>query len=186
MDPIQAESGSAWVVPRRRFLAVCGKVAGSLVGVGVVLVVARSFYPPLRRWIRLPSFLTPFQPIAAIDSLPPGEWKLVPLSPADNAGAESKTDARSKASATSKTEGRAVWVLRDRDQPEKFRVLSPLCTHQGCVVKWRADRSLFVCPCHGGTFDAEGNRKSGPPQSPLAVLEYQVKDGQLFVRGDEV
>jgi Rieske Fe-S protein len=172
LDPLQAESGAASVLPRRRFLAVCGKVAGSLVGVGVVLVVARSFYPPLRRWIRLPPFMTPFRPIAAIDSLPPGEWKLVPLT-ADTADAKSKT------------EGPAVWVQRDRDQPEKFRVLSPICTHQGCIVKWRADRSLFVCPCHGGTFDAEGNRKSGPPQSPLAMLDYRVKDGQLLIRGED-
>jgi nitrite reductase/ring-hydroxylating ferredoxin subunit len=185
LDPLQAESGAPSVLPRRRFLAVCGKVAGSLVGVGVVLVVARSFYPPLRRWIRLPPFMTPFRPIAAIDSLPPGEWKLVPLVSADTADAKSQPDQKSKTDAKSNTEGPAVWVRRDRDQPEKFRVLSPICTHQGCIVKWRADRSLFVCPCHGGTFDAEGNRKSGPPQSPLAMLDYRVNDGQLLIRGED-
>jgi menaquinol-cytochrome c reductase iron-sulfur subunit len=112
----------------------------------------------------------PFQPVAAVESFPPGEWKLVPFEAGEKADAKSKKDAP------------AVWVKRDRDQPEKFSVLSPICTHQGCSVIWRANRGLFVCPCHGGTFDAQGARKSGPPQEPLAALDYKVKDGTLLVR----
>ena len=92
---------------------------------------------------------------------------------------------RRRVDAKAKNDEPTVWVKRDRDQPENFRVLSPLCPHQGCIVKWRADRSLFVCPCHGGTFDAEGNRKSGPPQYSLAALDYQVKDGQLLFRWED-
>ena len=174
MEMSQPESGSPLPPSRRRYLAVCGKIAGSVAGVSIVLVAARSFYPPLRRWIRLPRFVTPFEPIGALDRFPPGEWKLVPLA------SDEKADAKSK------NNGPSVWVRRDREQPDKVRVLSPICTHQGCAVDWRADRSRFVCPCHGGTFDAEGNRISGPPQDPLAAVDYQVKDGQLLVRRDDV
>jgi menaquinol-cytochrome c reductase iron-sulfur subunit len=173
MQTPSPENGPTSAPSRRRFLSVCGKAVASLAGLGVVLVVARSVYPPLGRWVRLPRFLTPFQPVAAIDGFPPGEWKLVSLASGAPADAKAKNDEPS------------VWVKRDRDQPETFRVLSPVCPHQGCIVKWRADRNLFVCPCHGGTFDAEGNRKSGPPQYPLAELDYQVKDGQLLVRWED-
>jgi ubiquinol-cytochrome c reductase iron-sulfur subunit len=169
METSQPESGSPLPPSRRRFLTLCGKVAASVAGVGVVLVVARSFYPPLRRWIRLPRFVTSFESIGAIDSFPPGQWKLVSL------GGDPTTK-----------ESPSVWVQRDHEQPDKVRVLSPICTHQGCAVDWRADRSLFVCPCHGGTFDAEGHRIAGPPQDPLAAVDYQVKDGQLLVRRDDV
>jgi Rieske Fe-S protein len=164
------DSGSPSVSARRRFLTVCSKAAAALACVGVSLVAARSVYPPLGRWLRLPRLLSPFQPVAAIESFPPGEWKLVPFEGGDKADAKSKKPSPE------------VWVKRDREQPEKFSVLSPICTHQGCSVIWRPNRSLFVCPCHGGTFDAQGARKSGPPQEPLAALDYQVKDGTLLVR----
>jgi nitrite reductase/ring-hydroxylating ferredoxin subunit len=172
MEIPQAASDPQSTPPRRRFLAVCGKAAAALACLGVTLVAGRSVYPPLRRWVRLPRFVTPFRPIAAIESFPPGAWKLVPLA------SDAKEDAKSK------KDKEYFWVNRDGDQPETFRVLSPICTHLGCTVKWKADRNLFVCPCHGGTFDADGNRKSGPPQDPLAVLDYRVRDGQLLVRSD--
>lgn len=76
---------------------------------------------------------------------------------------------------------RRVWILRDGDRPEVFRIISAICPHAGCAVAWKADRKLFVCPCHGGTFDADGSRKSGPPPKSLDTLDYQVKDGQLLV-----
>ncbi len=155
--------------PRRRFLATVGKVAAGLVCVGVSLAALQTVYPPMRRWVRWPRF-GPLQPVA-IDSLPAGEWKLVSIE-----SGEPGPNGRKK----------SVWVYRDREQPENFRVLSAVCTHAGCIVNWRAERKLFVCPCHGGTFDALGNRKSGPPQEALATVGYQVKDGQLLIRTADV
>jgi hypothetical protein len=29
-------------------------------------------------------------------------------------------------------------------------------------VDWRADQGLFICPCHGGTFDLKGDLVSRP------------------------
>jgi Rieske Fe-S protein len=156
---------------RRRFLTVLGKSAVGLASVGVILAAVRFVYPPSRRWLRWPRIVAPFQTIAAIDTLPSGEWKLLPIASVDDETPPKK---------------RSVWVLRDGDNADAFRVLSATCTHAGCQVAWKSARKAFVCPCHGGTFDADGNRKAGPPQRALAAVDYQVKDGQLLVRSDDV
>jgi Rieske Fe-S protein len=115
--------------------------------------------------------VAPFQTITAIDTLPLGEWKLFPIASAEDEIPPPK---------------RSVWVLREGDKASEFRVLSASCTHAGCQVAWKSARKLFVCPCHGGTFEADGNCKSGPPQRALAAVDYQVKEGQLLVRSDDV
>jgi Rieske Fe-S protein len=76
-------------------------------------------------------------------------------------------------------------VRRDADKADSFRIFSAACTHAGCPVAWKSARNLFVCPCHGGTFDADGNRTGGPPQRALAAVDYKVKDGQVLVRSDD-
>jgi Rieske Fe-S protein len=156
---------------RRRFLTVLGKSAVGLVSVGVILAAVRYVYPPSRRWLRWPRIVAPFQTITAIDTLPLGEWKLFPIASAEDEIPPPK---------------RSVWVLREGDKASEFRVLSATCTHAGCQVAWKSARKLFVCPCHGGTFEADGNCKSGPPQRALSAVDYQVKEGQLLVRSDDV
>ena len=66
-----------------------------------------------------------------------------------------------------------VFVTRTGEG--KLQVLSPICPHLGCSVAWRADQNKFVCPCHGGQFDADGKRLSGPPPRGLDRLDVQVK-----------
>jgi menaquinol-cytochrome c reductase iron-sulfur subunit len=49
-----------------------------------------------------------------------------------------------------------VWLIRrDGDQVEAF---TTICPHLGCSVNFEEKAKLFVCPCHGGTFDAQGQR----------------------------
>lgn len=73
-----------------------------------------------------------------------------------------------------------VFVTRTGEG--KLQVLSPICPHLGCSVAWRPNQNKFVCPCHGGQFDAEGKRLSGPPPRGLDRLDVQVKDGKLEVQ----
>jgi Rieske Fe-S protein len=167
-DPAASTSAPA---TRRRFLAACGKSAAALASVGVIVAAVRFIYPPSRRWLRWPRVVAPFQAIAAVDTLPVGEWKLFSIASVEDESPPKK---------------RSVWVLREGDNANAFRVLSATCTHAGCQVAWKSTRKLFVCPCHGGTFEADGNRKSGPPQRALAAVDHQVKDGQLLVRTDDV
>jgi cytochrome b6-f complex iron-sulfur subunit len=39
------------------------------------------------------------------------------------------------------------------------------CTHAGCEAQ--VDGRQIVCPCHGSTYDANGNVTGGPAPSPL-------------------
>jgi Rieske Fe-S protein len=41
----------------------------------------------------------------------------------------------------------------------------------------------FICPCHGGAYDQEGNRIAGPPVRALNRFEFSIVDGHL-VLGD--
>jgi len=51
---------------------------------------------------------------------------------------------------------------------------SLVCTHARCIVRWEAADKRFLCPCHKGTFDADGRRLSGPP--PADLRRFEVRD----------
>lgn len=61
-------------------------------------------------------------------------------------------------------------------------VLSNICTHLGCGVRWDRDARAFLCPCHDGRFDLKGDVISGPPPRPLPRFEHDISDGMLRIR----
>jgi menaquinol-cytochrome c reductase iron-sulfur subunit len=78
----------------------------------------------------------------------------------------------------------ACWVRRLAG--ETFQVFAVNCAHLGCPVRWFPESGLFLCPCHGGVYYADGSRASGPPPRGLFEYEYKVEGGQLWVRGGEL
>jgi len=62
------------------------------------------------------------------------------------------------------------------------RALSSTCTHLGCHVNYDAAGKVFKCPCHGGTYSAEGKVIAGPPPRPLTELPVRVDGAQVFVQ----
>jgi Rieske Fe-S protein len=81
-----------------------------------------------------------------------------------------------------------------------FTVISNHCAHLGCPVqpngpleesqkKQNGDVTLiptisiagFGCPCHGGQYDTEGNRTSGPPVRALDRYSFSIRNGHLFL-----
>jgi menaquinol-cytochrome c reductase iron-sulfur subunit len=64
----------------------------------------------------------------------------------------------------------------------QLKVLSSVCPHLGCSVRWVGKQDKFICPCHGGTFTSSGVRVSGPPQRGMDELESKVENGILKVR----
>jgi Rieske Fe-S protein len=64
---------------------------------------------------------------------------------------------------------------------ENFTVFSDACTHLSCKVHWSEERNAFVCPCHDGVFDKEGNVVSGPPPEPLHRFEAKAENEQLMI-----
>jgi Rieske Fe-S protein len=57
----------------------------------------------------------------------------------------------------------------------KFLVLAVNCAHLGCPVSWFQESGLFMCPCHGGVYYANGERASGPPPRGLYTCVYRVR-----------
>jgi Rieske Fe-S protein len=41
--------------------------------------------------------------------------------------------------------------------------------------------SGFICPCHGGAYDTEGNRTAGPPVRALDRYTYSIIEGNLVL-----
>ena len=76
------------------------------------------------------------------------------------------------------------WVRRLTG--DSVQVFAINCTHLGCPVRWFQESGLFMCPCHGGAFYADGRRASGPPPRSLYQYEYKVEKGQLWVRAGQL
>jgi cytochrome b6-f complex iron-sulfur subunit len=80
--------------------------------------------------------------------------------------------------------GRKLFIVRDE---KGFLCLSARCTHLGCLVVWNRDHHMFLCPCHGGKYDAEGRNVEGPPPRPLDLFALRLdENGFLAVDEDMV
>ena len=80
-----------------------------------------------------------------------------------------------------------------------FTILYSRCVHLGCPVQpngpidEEASQEIenvvlrpvlaqsFGCPCHGGLYDAEGNRQAGPPVRSLDRLTFSIRNGRLVL-----
>jgi len=76
------------------------------------------------------------------------------------------------------------WVRRISGQ--SFQVFAVNCAHLGCPVRWFAQSGLFMCPCHGGVYYADGSRASGPPERGLFKYAYRIESDQLVIQAGEL
>jgi menaquinol-cytochrome c reductase iron-sulfur subunit len=65
---------------------------------------------------------------------------------------------------------------------DQFMVLSVNCAHLGCPVSWFQQSGLFMCPCHGGVYYADGSHASGPPPRGLFHVDWRIENGRLEVK----
>ena len=76
-------------------------------------------------------------------------------------------------------------VFVGRDAGGLYAVTST-CTHQGCDVRAEGsgDSALLMCPCHGSTFDRNGNVTRGPANKALAHFAVEIDaSGNVTVHG---
>lgn len=78
------------------------------------------------------------------------------------------------AGVTAKT---AAWLRRVSET--EFIAFAVNCSHLGCPVRWMQDANLFMCPCHGGVYYADGSVAAGPPPHPLTRYAVQIKNGEV-------
>ena len=67
-----------------------------------------------------------------------------------------------------RVEGKKVAAYRDHEG--RVFLLSPVCTHLKCIVRWNAADETWDCPCHGSRFKATGEVYSGPAETPLETI----------------
>jgi thiosulfate dehydrogenase (quinone) large subunit len=81
---------------------------------------------------------------------------------------------------TDPASGAPAWVVHPSSNT--FVAFSAVCTHAGCSVQFDSGNMQFVCPCHGGAYDARtGQVVAGPPPSPLPPIPVHVVDGEIRV-----
>lgn len=73
----------------------------------------------------------------------------------------------------------AAWLRRVDEA--NFEAFSVNCTHLGCPVRWVQTADLFLCPCHGGVYNDEGQVVAGPPPLPLKKYPVRVQAGQVQI-----
>jgi Rieske Fe-S protein len=76
------------------------------------------------------------------------------------------------------------WVRHLSGQT--FQVFAINCAHLGCPVRWFSQSGLFMCPCHGGAYYADGSRASGPPERGLFEYPYKIDGDHLVIRAGEL
>ena len=80
-----------------------------------------------------------------------------------------------------------------------FTILYSRCVHLGCPVQPNGPideeamkevdgvelrpvlAQSFGCPCHGGLYDAEGNRQAGPPVRSMDRYSFSIRNGRLVL-----
>jgi Rieske Fe-S protein len=155
---------------RRQFLLTLGIALNGIVGVLLGIPIVGYVLGPARRkqiqkdleWISL----------GALAQFPVGETRLATfrnpfVHPWDGA-----------------TGDIPCWVRRiAADQVQVFAIN---CTHLGCPVRWFQQSGLFLCPCHGGAYYADGSRASGPPPRGLFEYDHRIESAQLWIKAGQI
>ncbi|HET9497414.1 MAG TPA: Rieske (2Fe-2S) protein [Candidatus Limnocylindria bacterium] len=86
-----------------------------------------------------------------------------------------------------------AWVSRDapvaayiyRPSASEVVAYDIHCTHLGCPLDYVAGARRFICPCHGGVFDRDGQVIAGPPPQPMTRFATKVENGEVLIDGLE-
>ncbi len=68
-----------------------------------------------------------------------------------------------------------------RASEKAVHVLSAVCTHLGCIVKWDSVKAALVCPCHAAFFDINGNVIGGPAPRPLQSHPVKIAQDEIII-----
>src|ERR1700683_3010706 len=155
---------------RRQMFMKIATLFNGVVGLLLAIPIVRYVLSPVTRagksayesWISLGS----------IDQFPSGETRLATYrNPVAQASDGETADI-------------PCWV-RHADN-SRFQVFAINCAHLGCPVRWFPQSGLFMCPCHGGAYYADGSRASGPPERGLFTYDTKIVDGALQINAGQM
>ncbi|MGA8532294.1 MAG: Rieske (2Fe-2S) protein [Acidobacteriaceae bacterium] len=151
------------VVSRRWLLLAAGAALNGLVGIGLAIPIVRYLLAPVRKDSDYNSWVT----LGSVDQFPVGQTRLTSYKTPWTRPWDGETD--------------EVACYVRREGSAQFKVFAINCAHLGCPVRWFPQSQLFMCPCHGGVYYADGSRASGPPERGLFTYDHKVTGGQLQI-----
>lgn len=150
-------------VSRRWLLLKIGALLNAVVGVAVAVPVVKYLLSPLKPDEAYKSWIS----LGSVDTFPIGETRLAKFTNPVSREWDGETDRV------------ACWVRHK--SPQEFQVFAINCAHLGCPVRWFPQSQLFMCPCHGGAYYADGSRASGPPERGLFTYDTKIENGELQI-----
>lgn len=153
---------------RRTFLMNVGIALNALVAIAIATPVAAYVLGPV---LRRKEYLT-WVPVGSPEDFPPGETKLITFrNPFTESwdGDTANVPAYVRCSAAG-----------------EYTVFAINCAHLGCPVRWFSESQLFMCPCHGGVYYADGSRASGPPERGLFTYDMKIENGKLMINAGQM
>ena len=69
---------------------------------------------------------------------------------------------------------------------DTFTIFAVNCAHLGCPVRWFPQSQLFLCPCHGGAYYADGSRAAGPPERGLFTYASRIDGDTLMIQAGQL
>ncbi|HEY1807357.1 MAG TPA: Rieske (2Fe-2S) protein [Acidobacteriaceae bacterium] len=163
-----SDQESPRVVSRRWMLLNAGLALNGLVGIGLAIPIVRYLFAPLRKDSTYNSWVT----LGALDQFPVGQTRLISYKQPWTRPWDGETD--------------DIPCYVRREGTREFKVFAINCAHLGCPVRWFPQSQLFMCPCHGGVYYADGSRASGPPERGLFTYPYKVAGGQLHINAGQM
>jgi len=151
------------VVSRRWLLLTAGAALNGIVGLALAVPIIRYLLAPVRKDSSYKSWIS----LGSLSDFPIGETRLASYKTPFTRSWDGQTD------------NVACYVRREG--ASQFKVFAINCAHLGCPVRWFPQSQLFMCPCHGGVYYADGSRASGPPERGLFTYEYKIAGGQLQI-----
>jgi nitrite reductase/ring-hydroxylating ferredoxin subunit len=158
-----SDQESPAIVSRRWLLLGAGAALNGLVGLALAVPIFRYLLAPVRKDSSYKSWIS----LGSADNFPVGETRLASYKNPYTRPWDGETD------------NVACWVRREG--ASEFKVFAINCAHLGCPVRWFPQSQLFMCPCHGGVYYADGSRASGPPERGLFTYDYKIAGGQLQI-----
>jgi Rieske Fe-S protein len=155
-------------VTRRTFMMNVGIALNAIVGVAIATPVVVYLLGPVMRRKEYRQWIS----IGDVTEFHPGETKLVIYR---NPYRDSWDGATDNVPAYVRCTG-----------PGQLVVFAINCAHLGCPVRWFSESQLFMCPCHGGVYYADGSRASGPPERGLFTYETKVENGKLMIKAGQL
>jgi Rieske Fe-S protein len=155
-------------VSRRWFLLKVGALFNAVVGVAVAVPVVKYLLSPVKSDDAYESWVS----LGSVATFPVGETRLAKFTNPVSREWDGETDRV------------ACWVRRISER--EFQVFAINCAHLGCPVRWFPQSGLFMCPCHGGAYYADGSRASGPPERGLFTYDTKIVDDALQINAGQM